>query len=101
MYGDYMQVTPIPKHVRIRDKKLYYSYKRDYCEWCGAWKTYANLQRHHIVPRSQWGGDEHENLIMLCTGFGNDCHGKAHRGEITKDELRGMKKDENAEVSQY
>ena len=81
-----MQITPIPKPQRIRNKKLYNSYTRDFCEWCGAWKT-TRLERHHIVKRSQFGGDEHENLIMLCIV----CHGKADRYEISKEELRRAK----------
>ena len=37
------------------------------CEVCG--NTYG-LQKHHIVKRSQGGGDHEDNLIWLCW----DCH---------------------------
>ena len=73
-----------PKPTRIRDKKLYYAYKKDYCEYCGATHW---LERHHIIKRSQMGGDEHSNLIILCKNH----HDMAHRGELSKAELRRAK----------
>ena len=37
------------------------------CEVCGA---NFGLQQHHIVKRSQGGGDDDQNLVWLCW----DCH---------------------------
>jgi len=42
------------------------------CENCG-YQT-GTLQPHHIVPRKDHGGDEPDNIIMLCP----NCHAKVH-----------------------
>ena len=79
-----MSVYSVPKPTRTRSKKLYNSYIRENCEYCGGihW-----LERHHIVKRSQMGGDERSNIIVLC----KNCHIKVHRYEIGIDELRRVK----------
>ena len=41
------------------------------CEWCG---TQLASARHHIVKRSQLGGNCPENIISLCV----ECHDFAH-----------------------
>lgn len=41
------------------------------CQWCG---TNRWLQIHHIIYRSQGGGHDEINLIVLC----NDHHAMAH-----------------------
>lgn len=41
------------------------------CRWCGA---RGGLEVHHILYRSQGGGNEGWNLITLCGA----CHRKAH-----------------------
>ena len=51
-----------------------------FCEHCG--KVANDI--HHIEFRSQGGSDDPENLIALC----RRCHGMAHNGELTKDDLR-------------
>jgi len=44
---------------------------------------------HHIKSRGAGGDDVAENLITLCVGpTANDCHGKVHRGEISRETLR-------------
>ena len=40
------------------------------CWRCG---TTKNVQRCHIIPHSQGGGDEPSNLLLLC----RDCHNDA------------------------
>jgi 5-methylcytosine-specific restriction endonuclease McrA len=42
------------------------------CQHCGARQ---HLEIHHICFRSRLGGDNHENLITLCT----NCHSEIHR----------------------
>lgn len=44
------------------------------CEVCG--RHTVNI--HHVLFKSQGGGDEAENLIALCTGDNESCHDKAH-----------------------
>ena len=45
---------------------------------------------HHIVPVSEGGSGELDNLIMLCP----NCHKKADYGVITREELRKAQKKE-------
>ena len=42
------------------------------CQWCG--RTEA-LQVHHVQPRGRLGDDTEENLITLCVGCHQSCHG--------------------------
>jgi hypothetical protein len=46
---------------------------------------------HHVDSRGAGGDDVDVNLITLCIGPGtNDCHGKAHRGLINREDLRSI-----------
>lgn len=61
------------------------------CE-CGECNRIANSV-HHLVPRSQGGGDNIENLI----GLTMECHDRAERGKDRKefnDKLKAIKKAE-------
>ena len=44
------------------------------CADCSAVERAADLDIHHLVPRSAGGSDEPSNLITLCDG----CHGARH-----------------------
>ena len=44
------------------------------CFFCGATE---NLEVHHLLPRSQGGGDVLENLLTVCT----KCHAWVHEGD--------------------
>ena len=84
-------------------KQVYYSwglwtylsiYKRDNftCQDCGrVWKEGDTFNIHHILPRSKGGGDELDNLILLC----KPCHMRRHTKEysqlVYEDSLRDMK----------
>lgn len=48
-------------------------YKRDgyQCALCSCGRF---LQVHHYIPRGQGGGNNHHNLITLCS----TCHAQAH-----------------------
>jgi len=83
-------VFPVPKPKRVKDPKAIRKPRSKYCLWCGIWGV--PIERHHIKPKGSGGGDEEENLIDLCTGPPNDCHGKAQRYEITQGQLREAKK---------
>jgi 5-methylcytosine-specific restriction endonuclease McrA len=49
-------------------------------------RSTANLELHHIVPRSRGGSHEASNLIQLCDG----CHTAHHRGLL---DIRGTSDD--------
>ena len=51
------------------------------CTICGGTDR---LEVHHIIHRSLGGGDEPENLIMLCKA----CHDKAHANVFPIEMLR-------------
>ena len=79
-----------PKPVRQRNRKAIEKARKGYCEWCGAENVYIEV--HHIVSRGAGGRDCELNMISLCDGpMTNDCHGRAHDGKITKEELRRAK----------
>ena len=79
-----MSVTDCACRNRDTDKNKYGSlnaylsiYKRDNftCQDCGrVWKEGDTFNIHHIVPVSKGGGDELDNLILLC----QPCHVKRH-----------------------
>ncbi|AFZ71605.1 HNH endonuclease [Natronobacterium gregoryi] len=52
------------------------------CTRCGA--DGRTLQAHHVVPRSQGGPDELENLLTLC----RPCHGVIHQSNSSFDDVR-------------
>lgn len=83
-----------------RDKNKVYSLYQCKCAICG-WQISENLvirkgkalpsygcEIHHIVPVSEGGSGELDNLIMLCP----NCHKKADYGVITRDELKKYQK---------
>lgn len=62
------------------------------CRDCGEFKAYKNehgvyipidsgLEVHHIIPVSEGGNDDPDNLITLC----HDCHMKRHHGNKEKE----------------
>jgi 5-methylcytosine-specific restriction endonuclease McrA len=80
---------------RYKSPKALKDYASDHpiCEVCGSSQRIGcriNGGVHHIVKRSQGGGDHMENLITLCT----HCHTAAHDGELTEDELTTRKTDD-------
>ena len=61
----------------IRNKKRQAVYRRDgwRCALCDSQKY---IQIHHVVKRSEGGGDEMQNLITLCS----DCHALVHGTDL-------------------
>ena len=90
------------KRSRIVDPAAIEQARRPYCVYCG--KTGSQRGVHHIIFRSQPGGDDiDENLICLCEAPGSNlCHEKAHnriRGEfISKEQLREAKEADEARL---
>jgi len=80
-----------PKKEIIRDKKLVKEYFElyPYCQ-IGKGCEFFLDPPHHIVFKSQGGGDEHNNLITLCRKHHDHAHGKRFP-KITKKQLRKIK----------
>lgn len=55
---------------------------------CAICKGTSSLELHHIVPHAKGGKDSTKNLILLCA----TCHGRADKGEISREDLRALKK---------
>lgn len=58
---------------------------RGFCTLCHR-EAYSEL--HHIIPESEGGPTDYENLIPLC----KVCHGRADQRQITRAELRSAKR---------
>lgn len=65
---------PVPKQIRIKNKKLLKD-KKGICQICGK-KT--STEKHHKKSKGSGGDDIEENLIEVC----RICHTKIHTGEI-------------------
>lgn len=52
------------------------------CKWCCS----KAVDIHHIVFRSQGGGDNIENLIPLC----RECHNQAHANRAFNENLKAI-----------
>ena len=53
-------------------------WRQDKCEICG---EVVSLDRHHIKPVSQGGGDQEWNIVKICP----TCHRRIHSNEIEID----------------
>ena len=60
------------------------------CEYCSKYLNDDEMHVHHIKTRGSGGDNTPSNLITLC----GNCHDKAHRALISKDDLR-------AKIGQY
>lgn len=73
-----------PKNARIKDRKAIDN-KAHICEYCGR-RGWTHM--HHIKTKGSGGNDTADNLIELCA----ECHAKAHTSEITKEDLKRIKR---------
>lgn len=80
-------MPPVPKPVRVKDRTAIERARKPWCEWC--WDLRKSCHVHHIKSRGAGGHDMDDNLICLCW----ECHDKAHRGLISRDELRRRKEE--------
>lgn len=58
------------------------------CKICGVWRR--SLHRDHIIPRCKGGGDESENIQLICA----NCH-----EDKTVEDLRGQALSPNARLA--
>lgn len=66
--------TPAWKRKANKRRDVYHAVQeRDHftCRQCG---QYTEAVPHHVVPRSQGGSDDPDNLILLC----EECHRTLH-----------------------
>lgn len=61
----------IPANISNAQRKEIYRREGYRCALCDSARY---IQIHHIIPRSQGGGNHPHNLIALCS----DCHALAH-----------------------
>jgi len=47
------------------------------CQICGC-RNHKILEIHHIIPKSQGGNNDPDNLVTVC----HKCHVKIHNNEI-------------------
>jgi hypothetical protein len=73
---------PIPKRV----EKLIYQEANSSCAFCGE-RNVAALEIHHINSRADGGGNEPENLLLVC----GNCHGRITDGDISVHEVYSIK----------
>ena len=71
------RIKLLPESYRVQSMALFDA-SGWRCEMCG---RIAPLHRHHVVPRSQMGGDEAGNFMALCF----ECHRKLHQGKRRRD----------------
>jgi len=70
----------LAKPHRINDPKAIAAVRKSWCEKCG---RRAYKIPHHIKTVGSGGDDVPANLIQLC----EECHTKAHNGQISKETL--------------
>ena len=75
---------PKPERLKLSRKdwldQKHKLYLREFglCQGCGRWINLAESHAHHIKTRGAGGGDELENLALLCW----KCHRAVHDGRL-------------------
>jgi len=74
-------MRPIPKKKKIKLSKVAWERQRQelwkdchHCRQCGCYLQLENAIPHHIKFKSQGGGDEAENVMIVCSV----CHAELH-----------------------
>ncbi|WP_167882420.1 AAA family ATPase [Leptospira sarikeiensis] len=68
--------------IRETDRKILFQESNSRCIICFE-KNIKVLEIHHIIFRKNGGSNELENLCVLC----RNCHAKAHKGDISIEEV--------------
>lgn len=91
----YYSTCGIPKPVTRKRKrrKGFDTPAGPYCQYCGA--TGVRIERHHIRLKGMGGSRDDkihsdDNRIDLCVF----CHGRAHLGKISREELLSAKQED-------
>jgi 5-methylcytosine-specific restriction endonuclease McrA len=72
------KLSPVKYHqVRVD----LYNDQKEYCPICGCWMPFDLAHLHHKKSRGSGGGDDLENLVLICF----KCHRKVHDGQKTID----------------
>ena len=72
----------LPKKRIVRNKALYNEYREiNQGVMCFKCEYSLAVDIHHIIKKSQGGGDNWENLIPLCRPCHDRAHGKNARAE--------------------
>lgn len=79
--GEQDSVTKSPPASEKLKNQLIFDRAGQRCEWCE--ERFDHPHVHHIVPRSEGGPNEPDNLIVLCP----NCHEKADREAIPQSKL--------------
>ena len=60
--------------LKAQKRRLYFE-RGGKCELCHERVPFVAIQKHHVRPRSEMGGDMDTNLMLLC----EDCHRSKHQ----------------------
>jgi len=73
------QLRRLKRLKRLKEMKELAVVEADYCcLYCGRHMSSTNLTVHHVVPLSQGGTDELENLCPTCWQRGCKAHDRLH-----------------------
>ena len=84
-----MKFNPQPKSNREKLKRNSVAWRKrvdelfqrecGFCQGCSKWLRRDEAAPHHKKTYGSGGGDELDNLVLLCNSF---CHQKIHIGEL-------------------
>jgi len=81
------------QNIRRKWKNLAFNHFGEICEVCG----YAlSVDVHHLIPRSEGGKDEFNNLSVLCPNH----HREIHLGILTVENITNIRKQKLVEMAE-
>src|SRR3990167_3902406 len=82
------------QNIRRKWKSLAFSHYGETCEVCG---YSLSVDVHHLIPRSEGGKDETNNLSVLCPNHNREIH----LGILTVGDIRNIRKQKLVEMEGY